>query len=189
MAKQTGPVFCWVNQCPTSFSGRRWTPWRSSVGFGVVGAGGSGVEVRPVQVQYPLPKRGVLRRRKDLKTKIYGQVQICKFWNSFHKKIEFERIHLPDLAQKLRLINRQRLQKRPPAPCTISVVVSWIVAIDPTGVRFPDGAAIKPSFCSNDSLKVAQDVGLSIALKMKRQRSKLFPWAQFPWGLLFDIFF
>ena len=27
-------------------------------GVGVVGAGGSGVEVRPVQVQYPLPKRG-----------------------------------------------------------------------------------------------------------------------------------
>jgi hypothetical protein len=47
VAKQTGPVFCWVNQCPTSFSGRRWTPWRSSVGFGVVG--GRGVTVRAVQ--------------------------------------------------------------------------------------------------------------------------------------------
>ena len=61
MAKQTGPVFCWVNQCPTSFSGRMWTPWRSSVRGGVVGAGGSGVEVRPVQVRpvsFAKPKRG-----------------------------------------------------------------------------------------------------------------------------------
>jgi hypothetical protein len=32
------------------------------------------------------------------------------------------------------------------------------------------------------------DAQLSIALKMKLQRSKLFPWAQFPWGRHFDNF-
>ena len=30
--------------------------------------------------------------------------------------------------------------------CTIGVVVSWIVAIDPTGVRFPDGAKLRYLF-------------------------------------------
>ena len=35
--------------------------------------------------------------------------------------------------------------------CTIGVVVSWIVAIDPTRVRFPDGAKFIffVNFCQN----------------------------------------